>query len=89
MSAIMQTTPGEVFFAIPSLCHGTQERTCFYCVVYRFLRQHITTVMCAPSPLSIPSNQTQNKKLSALLFAVLLLSCLLIVNPAKEVPHPL
>lgn len=51
MSAIVQTALGEVFFTLLSLCHGTQNRTRSCCVVYRFLRQHITAVMCAPSPL--------------------------------------
>lgn len=88
MSAIMQTTLGEVL-AILSLSHGTQKRACSCHVVYGFLRQHITAVMCAPSPLLIPSNQTQNNKLPELLFAVLLFSCFLIVSPAKEVSVPL
>lgn len=70
MSAIMQTTLGVVFFAILSLGHGAQKRACSCRVLYR---QHITAVMCAPPPLPIPSNQTQNNKLPALLFAVLLL----------------
>lgn len=77
----MQTALGEACFAILSLLWDTEKNLSLLCGL-EILRQHITVMY-----VHLPSHtkQPNQKKFTSLLFAVLLLSCLFIFIPAKEV----